>query len=283
MIAPTETLNIKEFVIKEPKNTMDLPFDPRRDIPSDAWLGMEGSIKAEIKNEPIFALRTAADMRFLSGNSKHQDLIPQLTREDWDSVDQNIETFNKEESFDVYLVALRSVREYDPERSRNRKYKVDDSIFDQVQNHVGNSDWIDIRSKLFTFSHLHVANPKKKINIPLGFWNELKGDYKKQAEQGWTNRFFTANFLTAVRILDPERYKDEFVLRPSWKEFKESLEKALPKGENYSYRTYAQFARQLMILSARDIKITENGLELKTSVDSAELNQNPTLPERRKF
>ncbi len=280
--APERTLNIKDFVIEPPANTADHPFDPKKDIPTDAWKAMADLFESEKHSPSCNGIFVASAMKLLSEYNP-SGFTPEIDAQGWDAIDSGIRSDKLAKDWDGYLRTIQAVKEYDPEKGRDEKYLIHEEQINDIVREQLDSDTISPRTKLLTLSHLRITNPEYDLQLPAFLWDELNVDYKFQAQNGHPNPFLSSNFLVAAKLVDPKRFKEELVPPPEWKILKDHLKKMYDPSNTAQMLGYTLYVRNLLLLQADEIKMTENGLQLIMPERLDNLDPKKDIPNLRKF
>ncbi len=288
--APEGELNIKDFVIPEPKKSIELPFVPQRDILFPAWGQMSDFFTHATGKmhfgevSPLLFINLAANARLLAG--EHSERVPKIDNVQWDIIDRSLLKNQLEENWNGYIETLSAIRRFDPERAMNEKYTIDDERWDKIKAHLDGHDTQETRDYFTLIAKLKIIDPQRQIDIPAERWKKLKDDFIFQKEREatfWDKPNLALNILNDVKIINPAKLKTLSYPTPDWTKIKQGLQRVPNSDDPLSVYGYMHYAGTLMMFQAQEIDVTENGLELKMPTSATEQSSNPTLPEVRNF
>ncbi len=297
--APERQLNIKDFVIEGPVKMAEHPFDPKTDIPQVAWDAIRQNLhmyRADMgngKNSEEGAVSFASDLKLLEGPDAFSS-IPEFTEDEWGKIDTRLEDLASREEWVRYLLLLKNIHIIDPIRAKEERYQIDKEQKREIKDSeiAGFFKRNNDSSALHCMSLMKIISPEERFNIPFDFWEKIKNgveniDLEKQAsvKDRYIARSVVLGLINNVKILDPERAKSLFSeINYSWTEIREELtEFASDIDKPGSVSQLADYAQNLLLYSADEIKVGENGLELVMPKPEADLIENNDLPKMRNF
>ncbi|NQV12908.1 MAG: hypothetical protein HQ530_01250, partial [Parcubacteria group bacterium] len=108
-------------------------------------------------------------------------------------------------------------------------------------------------------------------------WGKMRENYERYCQEGdwWEATCQAMNF----KVLFPDKIA-ELNLESRWAQMKERYEQDC-QGENWEYATYQ--AMNLKILAAKEVRITDQGLELVMPEQENFKQPTPPRPERKEL
>lgn len=275
-----EPINIRDLAINEPPKKNELLFDPQVEITNQDLQGVVRLFEAfrDGANVPNSLLEIAASVKIA-----RPDFLDRLefNQKSFDQIDRSLKgaevslwkLFSSSAVFTKILFP-----------NRFKSLKVDDVFGEMTQKLTERKSIIKSSALVFTTdvsdyydfaSHLAILFPGKFSLQPRDKeWDEINESLASLNEK--ERLLFFARVARSRRILFPER--DTRLPHHTWLELK-NLIKELQKKP--SRRVLIELARDLTILAADEVKITEEGIELISNPQPFPVTQ--PLPERRKF
>lgn len=146
--------------------------------------------------------------------------------------------------------------------------------------------WDDFHKQSLYFSTLF-PNSVSKLGLDEESWQGIKDCYRKQMDQVRTFPHRLANaadILALTKIIYPQRF-DEVKPNTSFlRDLRELLEQDRQQS-NWGESGFTNIAFDLTILGAKEIKFTDQGMEIigRDKPQSLSPESTPDLPQRRKF
>ncbi len=284
MIIESDQINIKDLLIDEPQVGKDSWFDPERDLTVHDWQQMTKKLKDHEVNRREVWIDLARPMMILSPTK----MVHLFTEERaWEFAR------SRESSFDM------------PGRAGPQFQTTDSDIFEQAFNlrvlcphKIGqiNMNWIKVESLMRRITHRTAAStlkdnlmmrsaikllyPEKEVASSSGIKATVGIYLDRGRERDDWEQFLV--FAALARLLDSQIIESLDLTNKDKDQMKDYVE--MMKNFAESDNTWEFFARQaayLAMISAQEIKINDDGLQLiwsqKTEKKDAE------LPEWRSF
>jgi hypothetical protein len=280
MIATSEHLNIKDLVVSEVSERSKWPLDPR-EILSESKKGvierLVNSFLTDVNPDKYYL--TSNECEFLGDVSVG---IPNMVSP---KVDENAWMMLKNGFVKVpwaerpaYYSNLINIA---PERVRNDKNLVIDwALYEE--NFISHPSAI---VKLSEASRIAVIDPIRayKLRLNEDAWDKIKNYVSAiQENRDWNKVVKT---LADIKLVDPERLKSEYILTRDAK--KTLLINTFPVLEknlnNANFATSVSILRDMTIIAADKVRITDRGMELVMPRPVKQLVNAAKFPERRKF
>ncbi|MDO8618665.1 MAG: hypothetical protein Q7R49_01830 [Candidatus Daviesbacteria bacterium] len=293
---PTKT-NIHYLNLEEPQGKLELPFDPNRDLTEADWVDMINRLDGH-QHIPEY-LDTAAHMRLLF---PEKELA--LDKNLWDRTERQIEDgtqvfwANRDRTTIDYFAIIQAIAnglQLFPEKTSQFKY-----FYTDLKNAARNVGF-DIFEYLDDVYMGTVSPTKREIfsNIALISQEDLnsypklvkyKQDLLTELQDSFEGRGMISNRLLPVVADFRLTFPDEELSIPKqiWEEWKKHFEqrKKLAQGSTSAqdWAELVSISRNLKIIVAQEIRITDHGIELIMPEPKTALSEAiPALPEVRKF
>jgi hypothetical protein len=290
-------LNIKEFVIGESGVAAEILFDPKIDISPKAWDMMSKSLKlffSDMTNDRRSAdivVRMAADMKLLSANDTSR--TPILSERNWRVLGNIADGMRNSGEWDKYISILSSVRILDRELSKDEKFSINPSVKEEILDDIYNNRGFITHKQML--ADMRIIFPDETFIFPDNYLQQIKSVAESFRTDEYTEgerrseRMRNLNLINNAKLIDPVQTKGLFSsVSYSWKDMKEELSSLIPINEYEIFhvmnaREYASYARALLLYSAQEIIVTENGMQLNMPEPAQSFGSESKMPEMRKF
>lgn len=276
-----DEINIRDLVIEEPSKEDPL-FDPRKEISPE--------IRQKIREKVRLSQMGFNFTTFLSSCQYAKILFPEDINQDLITTDNlpRIESFINELWERVghakYLMCAASLRIASP--SLAQKFQVDWDKY--LQNFEREKRFFVLKSPfagpwffdLITAGTIIFPERIKTIRIPPDLKQRMLSEFelrKGDLELGY-GRFL--NLAYQFRIIFPNEDVESFADKETQKALINSFRTINP-DKNFEH--YLSTAANLTVLLAKEVKVTDQGLELVMPEPEAALSKPTDLPQRRRF
>jgi hypothetical protein len=281
-------IRIQDLMLHEPGKKIELPFDPRRDVPDVVWDRVKDFFTFATINIHEGEI-TPGMLPIMTSNAKlvageEADRIPQIDRVQWELIDKTLDKLNREEGWYSYLHILNAVKNADPERGEDSRYNTDEITDQKIKDHVNGLSDDQARDYLSIVAAYNTLNPEKKIHVSDEKWKSIKNSaFFQRGEFFWLNTYQSAETLANVKLIDPKKIDHLDIPEIPWDRLKGDMSDQLRAQSSFGVYTYMLLASRMLILEAEEIKLTENGMELKMPGAAKEIHKEASVPEVRKF
>jgi len=285
-------VNIKDLALESPTKQAQVLFDPEREITRDDWSNMVNYLD-RLRNERAWMVfgEMAASMKLLLPD---KFATVKLTNDDWEVMkkicDNERKAFLEDGQLDTNEstpVAFYSKILF-PEKFPQVDF-LDEILAGTVEQVKKDAQELFIDPEMeeyldwaaLGYSYVKFIKPKF---YSLDFSPEGEGEAIMNGLKAHDD--VSIRTLASLRIADFERFKN-FKLTPNqWKKEYDVLGQ-IRQGYSPSLHPLADFAvqaRDLEIMAAEDIKVTDSGINIILPRTSRSLiSKSPTLPQRRNF
>jgi hypothetical protein len=281
-------ISIQDLMLNEPGKKVELPFDPKRDVPDVVWDRVKDFFTFATVNihegeiTPGMLPIMASNVKLVTGEEK--DRVPKIDRVQWELIDNTLDKLQKEEGWYSYLHVLNAVKIADPERAEESRYNTDEITDQKINEHVNGLSDDQVRDYLSIVATYNTLNPDKKIHVSDEKWKSVKNSaFFQRGEFFWLNTYQSAETLANVKLIDPKRIDRFDIPEIPWDRLKGDMADQLRARSSFGVYTYMLAASRMLILEAEEIKLTENGMELKMPGAVKEILKDASVPEVRKF
>ncbi len=281
-IDAVDRIDIRKLVVEEPPK-LSYVFDQERDITAndfermfDALKEMESVNRRQVNDDLIFNLTSRM---LLLSPEKADEIIPYAQR----ALDKYGFRWTKESlktnAWNWPLYA-RPIKELFPEREDLYHKDSWQTLSDEFYGHLSAfADWGN--GLLERMSALKILHPDKFSELNLNenhFQRIIKTiDAEVYDDNNWLDY---CDMAADTRILFPKKFKDFKLHLRFWYGAQKELQDYREEGE---YEVFAKFALHMKILAAKEVKVTEKGLEIEMPQKQPTAMETPTLPEVKKY
>ncbi len=274
--APEGELNIKDFVIDNPRKGAESSFSLTRGISPERWDEINDRISRVFNENVISKPEVVALIPFALIASKENR--PVVTDENWDKMKSKLL-----QASDVYKfrIAL-AMKLLAPERYQQEELIDNDEWEDFRYDFVRTQSDDERDSALAMKAVVKLLDPEKADEFILEdrTWESIKAAV--DASKNVPNIDALAEMLANIKIVDLKKSEEMGITDEDWASIWKMLENPMGRGK-VSTLLYIEQVGSLAILAAKDIKIDENGVRLIMPSSLQNLDPKPKMPELRNF
>lgn len=264
----SDHINIKDLTIEAPEKREELPFDPERDITQEDWERMKNQLKREIEKPPYYldnVMNLFPERESELRVDAHYTELRRKFRNAWGRKSiRDILRYGKQFTllFPKKIVELRLGDPYWEE--------IKEIIIERLQGDMNLGDLVAIKVLFPAYGFPSWFEKNVLAYIDASVTDCLRNMHSRR----WQ---WIAELLAQKKILFPEN--EEGVDVKTWRGMKESFVRYRSEAS-----TMARLGLDMKILAAKEVKITEKGLEIvmRRPHDDFQAPSLP-LPELRKF
>jgi len=253
-----ERMNVRRMQVPDKDSREKLAFDARREVTPDDWRGMQRELK-EMRNSgdwPGFA-SLSAHMKILDSSVRQpryrQDAenLADKVKEFTVAFDQITFEMPSEMKLAGFTDGVMNAERESAIRARLNGFK--DSIKRGTATSADASD-------IYVLACIKILKPQMQTPIlaDKAFWEKVEWYLQQRRDVApFGAAMQLADLLRDIKILYPER---QMIHVEEWGPFRDELEKMRQQGQ---WPLFAKLAASMKILAAKDVHITENGIELE--------------------
>lgn len=275
-----EDINIKDLVIDEPRLSQKNGFDPKTAFTEREWISI-------IYSSMTFSTRAGLILLY---PDRKTELLSPIKLIQWDLA-KRISLLTIQEHSPYFLNASAALKILSPDDFANLE------VLKDKETLFGNSTKF-LRERVYKqgAAARSVADSDLAANIKLVFPEEFKQgneDLKLYQEllegaiatmlKSDLRRSIELETLANYRIMWPEKFKQLNISQEVLEEFYKLFEDTKPEPRPGNWKKAIQIARDLAIITAEDLIITEKEFRLVMPEPEIPLEQPQPIPEKRRF
>lgn len=292
-------INIHELAIEEPQKESELPFDPERDITDrdlevvervlekyldPDYINKEGLFTvgvalATLENVKIFALKKFQEI--LESKRTELEYAWNVCKE---KIEKNINDPDRRPEWFAVIGTAVSMMEVFPERKS--ELGLDEKIWSGMKGHLSfleeNEDWDNFVRQA---QAIMILFPQKNEWINTTVEDNFSIIYellkRSKREKEWVTYITIAN---AIKVICPEKMKYLTLDTEDWKSIVDILDDDRSRYDTLRENNdFSWHAGCITVLAAKDVRITDHGLEVIFDKSKDISGNTPSLPETKKF
>ena len=263
---PEQPDRLTDIVVEEPVEKKGLDFDVETEVSQEVWESMVANYKQNCE-EDVWetALKMAYDLKII-----FPERVGELGLEDkWEDMQEVCGLYFDEGSWDDGAEMAIYLRELFPERFD--ELQIDNHEVEILEDHCDYCDRGAWFVATISAANFKILFPDKVKSLKLEYkWKNMLGEYYRMDQDQ------IARQAVNLKILFPDK-ASELGLEDKWKELKGEYLKAC---QNERWWEVARLAAELKILAAKEIRITDQGVELVVGSNEEFEDKTPPRPER---
>ena len=261
-----ENINIHDLTVEEPEKQEGPYFDPETEITKDDWEHIEKKLKDMERNhyrwdelpefgKAIKLLKPDADLNITSGIWRHlENKLQGYGKSD----------HTKGEIFARYAASMKII---------NPDFRLTKGNWENLNRALTIEKYNKNAAHIaYLAANMKILDPEFVLDLGQEFWEEVD-----KTMHGYTTLPIFLEIAHSVKILNPDFNLD--LKQENAKGLGELLQERRDGGD---WQHFAELAAQAKILTAEEVKVTDQGLEV--NMHKPKLKPEPKdLPEQRKF
>lgn len=272
----SERINIHELTVDEPERQSELLFDPERDLTKEDWQMIKDDLEKSRRVEDWASfLSTAVHIKIL--NPQFDLGIDQKA---WEGMRNMLNAWKENATFEnrweVFLSRSADMKILDPTLDLN----LDQADWQRIRDILKKTVIWDIFSRRAV--EVRLLDHDYDLNLDQNDWRDIQDTLKKyRRDKNWG---YFCSHAANVKILDSKI--DLGLDKEAWQGMRDKLEwyRERCKNGNESLGVFSDHAREMKILAAEEVKVTDKGLEINMRKDKKDtLSDVLPMPEAKQF
>ncbi len=269
-------INIKDLILDQPRSESDLPFDPKKEISEEDIARLELKIKTYQQGRSWWkAAEMLVSMQMLF-SERNQEAF--LSAEQMAGQTRLYERLTKIGAYYTLIAPAADFKLLFPDQfgSLNVTSMEADAMYRSLGGYYSNKEWSNYAS-LATSLLILFPDLKAKLRLDDNLWRGVNEDLEHNLD---AEPYFYAEKCKNLKILYPD--KGLAIPPEAWDRMEQRLQLYRDSTDPEALRYFANLASWMKILTTKEVKITDRGLELvmpEPHVDST----SQAVPETRRF
>lgn len=279
---PETEINIKDFNLEKPQvDEEGRPFDPERDLGVGTWADMKEILeeyKLEVKNGEAennnMVRDTAVSMKILFPEREWELGLTEML---WDNLKHEMKELVKEDKWDELAEQVAYMKILYPEKMPKEGPSLI-ALFRTIKDSYKDIPETNVAQQGYLFYHMKILYPGREAEFGMdeAFKMRLQNAIVDSLQKQQWHEY--SIYAMIYKFLFPEDSASLHLNGEVWKAMKKHL------YDSYSTKIDMWMGKNMKILAAQEINVTEKGLELvMPPTEKMESRPTPSLPEVKKF